>query len=900
MWRTFSKFRTFLTFVAVIFSLGQPFAARAETVWQANADDALLFDVRLGQYRLGDGVRGYQAPSGVCLDFADVILALDLQIRLDKKLRRATGWVFEERRTILIDREANTVQNMNNREKLDGDSIRDTPEGWCVDSAKLAQWLGVTLTPDTGNALLFVKSDTKLPVELAAERRARAAKVRPAAVFDLKTLNQADAPFRGVRPPAIDVVVTTSGQRQNGKKAQLDLGYELFAAGEVGPVAYDARLASSRRGVPDSLRIRAYRTDPDGGLLGPLKATEVAVGDVSGASSPLVAQTSIGRGALLTNRPIERAENFDRTNFRGDLPNGWDAELYRNGQLLAFAIDRSDGRYEFLDVPLLYGQNRFEVVLYGPQGQIRRETKSVTVGANSIPPKATYYWAGFNQDGRDLIGLGSGVRFGSGRLRGSFGVERGIDAKTSIAMAGHTLFVRGVGRRNFYEANVRRAIGTSLLEVSGTTDFRGGFAARAQVLGEVAGTYFNAETINVTGGFRSDRITENVRGIHSLTADRSIRIGRTIVPVSFLGKYTVRSQGSDTLALDSRISANLGRFTLTGELDWQQEKIKFGRDPPGVLQTSILANARFGRVRLRGEARFRLRPDSRFDNATLVAEWSGRGRGRHESNWRAEIGYDQYLHRARGGIGYVRRYDKFSVTTSVEAATDGSVAAGLNLAFSLGPDPRRGRGLRLTSSRLASHGQTLARVFRDTNGDGVRQSDEPYQPEVQLAAGQTPIEQLTDANGEVIIEDLQTFRPVLIGIDVASLPDPLIQPASPGIVVTPRPGVTIAIDLPLVSAGEVDGTLVKDGGAPLEGVDLELVNAKGTVTSRTRSDFDGFFIFESVPYGNYFVRVSELSAGAARISTGLANDVKVDDAVPSRHLGTVVARADTTRTAAGD
>ncbi|MCQ4051691.1 carboxypeptidase regulatory-like domain-containing protein, partial [Klebsiella pneumoniae] len=122
-------------------------------------------------------------------------------------------------------------------------------------------------------------------------------------------------------------------------------------------------------GTPESLRVQAYRTDPDATLLGPLKATSVAAGDVSGFSTPLVSQSGVGRGAMITNRPVERRDAFDRTDFRGELPNGWDAELYRNGQLLGFATNRADGRYEFLDVPLLYGQNRFEIVLYGPQGQ---------------------------------------------------------------------------------------------------------------------------------------------------------------------------------------------------------------------------------------------------------------------------------------------------------------------------------------------------------------------------------------------------------------------------------------------------------------------------------------------------------------------------------------------------
>src|SRR3546814_10416771 len=74
-----------------------------------------------------------------------------------------------------------------------------------------------------------------------------------------------------------------------------------------------------------------------------------------------------------------RSDSFDKTSFRGDLPAGWDAELYRNGQLLAFATLNGDGRYEFLDVPLQYGTNRFEIVLYGSQGQIRRELNQLQV-----------------------------------------------------------------------------------------------------------------------------------------------------------------------------------------------------------------------------------------------------------------------------------------------------------------------------------------------------------------------------------------------------------------------------------------------------------------------------------------------------------------------------------------
>jgi hypothetical protein len=873
-----------------LLGLGQPSQTRAQSGWKANSDDALLFDVRLGQYRLGDGVRGYSVPNGTCVDLADTIMALDLPIRLDKKLRRATGWAFEERRTIGIDREANIVQIMNRSEKLGAVDIYDTPEGWCVSTSKLSSWLGITLQADLANALLTVKSEVKLPLEAQMERRARAAKVRSIAAFDLKSLPHTEARFGGVKMPSVDAVVSIGGLKERSRgSSQLNASYELYAAGEVGPIAYNARLSSNRSGVPESLRVQAYRTDPEGKLLGPLQATTVAAGDIGGFSTPLVSQSGAGRGAMITNRPVERLDSFDRTDFRGELPNGWDAELYRNGQLLMFATNRADGRYEFLDVPLLYGQNRFEVVLYGPQGQVRREERNVPVGLDSIPPRKTYYWAGAYQEGRDLIGLGNGARFARMGWRGTFGLERGLNAKTSVAALAHSLILEDGFRRNYAELAVRRAVGPTLVELSGSQSFEGGTALRAQMLGEFGSTYLNVESINAQGGFRSDRVLQYVTGLHTVSIDHGLKLGRGVVPIHLETRYTTRSNGIDSLESAARLSTNIGRMSFTGQLDWRDDRRKFGPDPPGEFNASLLANARIGRVRLRGEARYRLRPDSRFDNATLVAEWSAGGDDRYRNDWRAEIGYDQPLKRGRVGFGYIRRFEKVAVTASVEAGTDGSFAGGLNLAFSLGPDPR-GNGIRMTSNRQATQGQAVGRVFRDLNGDGIRQANEPVEKDVQLSAGRAPVDRLTGKDGQVVIDGLEPWQPVLIGIDASSLPDPLIQPSTPGVVVTPRPGVAVAIDLPLVSAGEIDGTLVKSGGGSFEGVDLELVDIEGRVVKKTRTEFDGFFLFEGVPYGRYTVRIAQISADAARVATALSGVAVVGGEVPSVHVGTLAAQ----------
>src|SRR3546814_20080440 len=57
------------------------------------------------------------------------------------------------------------------------------------------------------------------------------------------------------------------------------------------------------------------------------------------------------------------------------------------------------------------------------------------------------------------------------------------------------------------------------------------------------------------------------------------------------------------------------------------------------------------------------------------------------------------------------------------------------------------------------------------------------------------VDAATDKDGRGTIDGLEPFRAVMIGIDAGSLPDPYIQPALPGVVVTPRPGVATRVVL---------------------------------------------------------------------------------------------------------
>jgi hypothetical protein len=862
-----------------------PVASAYAADWQPSEDDALLFDVRVGQWRVGDGVRGYQTDSGVCLDFADIIIAFDLPVRLDKKSRRATGWLFEESRTFTLDREANIVQIMNKSQAVSASDVRDVPEGWCVDSETLARWLNVEVKTDLSNALLVIKADRKLPFELAEERKARAGKFRPVAQFDLKSLPQAKDAYQFFRTPSIDVVASSGFSHDKRAGNRFDARYEIFASGEVAGVSFDARISSNNRGVPESLRLRGYRTDPDGGLLGPLNATHFALGDVSTNSTPLGVQTTAGRGVFVSNRPLNRAASFDRTTFRGELPDGWDAELFRNDQLIGYVQSRGDGRYEFLDVALNYGQNRFEVILYGPQGQTRRDVKMIPVGLDSIPPRETYYWAAVQDSGRDLVNLGENEVSDYLGLRGGFGLERGLDARTSVAGSWFTAMMRG-RRHNYLEGSVRRAIGPALIELATASNLSGGYAIRGQVLAQVGETLLSGETAWLLGGFQSERYDPNLRRLNSLSVDHSFKLGRQHIPVRAEIRHSQRTDGSSRLEIGSRLSFNIKQITASTEIEWTKDNNRTGINLPARLDASLRLSGRVGGLRLRGEAQFGLSGESGFRESKVTGEW----RAGEKSDWRVEAGYSAGDSRARLAFGHTRRFKQFALTGQVEVASDGSVAATLALAFSLGPNPHNG-GIRIASDKLASSGQAFAIVYQDENADGIRQPNEPVQKSVELTAGVSARGEPTDAKGRTVIDGLQPYEPVLIGIDPSSLPDPFVQPSTSGVVVTPRPGVPVIIELPLVSAGEISGNLQREGGKTLSGVDIELLDKAGRVVKTTRSEYDGFFLFEFVPYGSYKLRVAAITAAVIGVDQAMPGLAELSKAKGMVDLGIITVKS---------
>jgi hypothetical protein len=328
---------------------------------------------------------------------------------------------------------------------------------------------------------------------------------------------------------------------------------------------------------------------------------------------------------------------------------------------------------------------------------------------------------------------------------------------------------------------------------------------------------------------------------------------------------------------------NFKGLNLTGQLAHRVVENPDADEIATQTELKLLANARLFGLRFRGSAELGIAGED--------TGWrSFRLSTRKQLGERSDVSFNaDYLPKSDTGffnVGYTHLFDSFALTANANYSTAGSVGAGVSVAFSLGPDPANG-GLRVSSERIARRGQAVVSVYLDEDGDGVKGPEEKFLPDIDAAAGMRISQEPTNESGRTIIDGLSPYRPVLVRLDEGSLGDPYLAPGSAGEVIVPRPGVALSVELPVTRSGEVEGLLLSADGREMQGVDLQLIGASGKIVAQTVSEFDGFFLFDRVPYGTYRLRVAPAMARRLEVVAGLETDIRVGQPDEIARLGTV-------------
>ena len=809
--------------------------------------DLRLLSVSLDGSILADALPCYQDKNGVLVPLGEMSRLLELGIEVDIPAGRASGFFLSEDRRFDLDAGGGTATVEGMTKLFDPSRIELHSDDLYIDTTLLSEWLPLSLDVDLLGSIITVRPREKLPLQLRIERER--AFERTGASAAPPHFPRLEIPYRIMDGPFIDQTLRFKSEPLPGRGRVNGLESSTYLTGELLFVDASAFVTGSEDGIIDS-RFSLGRKDPYGKLLGPLRAREVTVGDVFHPGLDLVAQPHSGPGLLVSNFPLQHPTQFDRQSFRGDLPPGWEVELYRGDELLAYARSRSDGLYEFLDVPLLFGLNAFRLQLYGPLGQRRTETRFFNVGETLTPKGQLYYRLVGNDPSARLLGRGPADVQQRASLELSIGLARSLSANASLAT------VEFAGSRHEYETlGIRAFRGSFFTDVDVALDRSGGSAVQGTLQSRRGAVGFQLQHA-ILDGFASERFSS----AGPLRSRTSLRID-TVLPESFLPRiallFDVRQDrlesGNQVTTLSGRASTFRKGLSVANELSWSFSGGQGGSFPARGTG-DLLVNRYLRSCSFRGEVHYDVSPVWEITNVALTAE-RRLGQGLLVSAAIDRVVLDS-LTRLQAGFSKTEGTFGFGVTG--DYSRPGGAGASIFLAVAAGRDPRNDTW-HSQAHPLAGSGAVSGRAFLDANGNGIKDSnEEPIAGVGFLLNGGGSVVR-TDEVGDAFLTNLAPYQPLDLSLASSTLEDPFWKPAREGVRIVPRPGKVALVDFPIQVTGEITGTvrLRRDGAShDASGVELQLVDAEGAVVMAVRSAYDGFYDFAQLRPGRYTLRIA--------------------------------------------
>lgn len=812
-------------------------AASQQRAQQSIEPDLLLLEVRLDRHVLSGAITAYQAENDIFLPLSELSRLLTIAIRANPEQGTASGYVLREERKFSLNVSQAIVVIGGKTEPLDTSLVKVEPDDIYVASRLLERWLPLDVEINLSTLSLVVHPLEKLPLQLRLERQDRGSRADPRGSYTDPGYPRHTTPYAAIDAPFIDQTLGVDVRSGNGN-ARVNAAYTAYLTADLLGMESELYVNSTKQDPSPDVRFTLGRHDPNAGLLGPLQARTFEVGSVSVPGVANISQSSpTGNGVTVSNRPLTRPTSFDRHTLEGDLPPGWDVELYFNDTLVGFQQSRGDGKYSFEDQPLIYGPNEFRLVFHGPLGQIRVERESFLLEQSILGQGELYYSV---TDHRDEDGHHRSV------AQFDWGLGRNITATggmVRLPVAGIEQRYTNLGLRGFWQSFI----------VTGDVarSDSGGTLAQLGVKTRIRDFALSASHARLSD-FTSDLFLPTSDPVH--TRDQ-LRIDGAI-PATFLPRLPISLElNRDTLesrAENVRVSGRISMYrfgtSLSNTVNWRSNS------GTRFADGSFRASRRVAGFGLSSELQYAIHPETELSGIAFSGDKN------LSEGYRLSLGLARSFQNPRTvySAGLSKSLGSYGLSTSASYANDGEYALGVQLFMGMGREPRQSSWI-TDAQAMAGSGAASARVFLDENQNGVMDKGEEPIPGVGFTVNGGTHLAKTDAAGIAYLNRLTPYQNVDVGLDAITLADPQWVPQRKGMRIVPRPGKVSKLDFPVALTGEIDGTtylLDKDGKRPIGDLQLELVDTKGQVVATTTSASDGFYIVPAVLPGNYMLRVS--------------------------------------------
>jgi cell division septation protein DedD len=835
-------------------------------------DDLLLLDFKLGQQTLASSVTSYALGDTAMVSLAEFGAALDFPIDVDPVAGTATGSFIKPTRSFKLDIKAGFVEIEGKRTPLVGDEVVVHHGAIFATMAALSRWFPVDLRLQSAALSIEVAPRERLPVQEREDRRRGAQQIYSIGPASLPLI---DTPYKLLGPPAADIGLGYSITRSNGGTPRTGLNYSALVGGDVAYMDSKLYLNGDRNDSLTDARLTLSR-DKLGLPLG-LRYTEI--GDIVPAITSGSGSSGMERGILLQGggSAIGRDDliNSDSINVSGNALPGWDVELFQNGMRVGYQSIGSEGRYNFTNLDPFAGENKLELVFYGPAGERRSETVVRNSGLGPDQPGSVRYQFSASQKGRPLYQGNNTANLAMSDI-GSARLAAGMEVRVlpQLSLRGSWSNVMENGQRLNYAS---LGASTEWRDITLNAD-----ATRDPLRGTTwSGSLQFPATTNIWGF--------DTRFSHTQYA-QAVYVDTTQSPQSSPSAQTTPSTPtSQTLQITSRTGLTLNRrFEQTGvlfSLNHNREIMRnsssaslgfttrfdkltvgntlnyyrFGTDPNGVRDPNRMTGNAFlsmgGQpMTLRGGVSYTLKPYKKAEQYYADSDL----RVAQDMSINFGLTYTPFNRFTSYTSGLNWQLPSVTLSPRITYNSDKTYSGFIYASFSLAPRPDRG-GVLFSGQPLATAGIIAARVFADNDGSSSFTPGDAPLPNVTVRAPQAFRTAITDEQGVAYVTGIYSSRATDVVLAEDTLPTPQMSSKNAGNSVRPRPNATVVIDFPVIPTGEIDGhvySMQLGNRAPLGGVMVELRNPQDKVIAFKISAADGYFVFESTPYGSYTLNLA--------------------------------------------
>ena len=846
------------------------------------AGEELFLSLNIGKLYLAD-VYAIKSEQVAQISLTTLFDILDFAIEVNVLAGGATGWYIAEDKSFSLQLPENKDNNLtvtaNSKSySLDKSQYTLTDDGDIyVEAAAVGQWLGLEFNFDFANLALGVNADSPLPIEQRLARQQRSIgndSGRRDAVLPL-----IESSYDLLSAPLVDVqLATVIDSKRNGSRYSVlgshDFAYlnsQFFVAGNDQEQLSDVRLTLSKQST-------------QGNLLGPLKATQVQFGDITPVKVGIGNTASLSRGFSFTNRKLAQINDNKTINLAGEIQLGWDVELYRNGILVGQQMSLQNGRYEFNDVDLLFGDNQFEIIFYGPQGQIKSKTEQYFITSNAVEQGEGQYRFSVTQVGESLFGVSTLSDLQAPGVLLSGGYNRGITDWFSLNGGVSSLVAdEGQDQQYFSLGSSMVLFDKLLLDATVQIDqdqlARTKFSARTRIGDTALSVDYSMQERNKIIAGQDQQYDENDTQLFQQFA---IKMSGQLYRAGSLGlnyqnawRHTANEGGSDSDLLSNQLSLNTPYLFISNELNWL--KAGFNDQTEESFSGKLHLQKSFGSIFTRFNAFYSIKPEYQLQQISTELYMPLTSQLQSQ----LELIYYPKLDDYHAKLGLNWQHDLFYFTADTEYGKEGDWTVGLNVRFSFGYEPFSEHFF-MNRRSMAHKGTMAVRVFEDLNLNGQFDNDEPLIENVKIKALQNYQHGTTNKHGIAMLNDMTTNVRTDIVLDRRSLDDPFLMNTIPGVSVTPRAGHLDTLDFPVVQSGELEGVVYATNASGEENVatyaPIRLFDSQGNLVKSTVTEFDGYYLFTDLLPDNYQIRIDNTYLDNKNLRAGKVMEVSLASA----------------------